>query len=175
MVSIKVKAPLLEQLRINLFDLAPFKIVGRRSLYLALASVGGVTLALFFSASLPTVFQTLEFWLIDAPIFLIPTIIFFWNTYPTHKVIASAKKDEIREVRHHIRAVSRALLTRNGQLRDAPRTSDRLQALIAYEQRLQQVQTWPYDVSTLRSLVVSALIPGVTVLAQVPLRRLLPW
>lgn len=175
-VSIKVTAALLElPLRVNLLDLSPFEVVGRSSLCMALAFVGGVTLALFFSAPEPSVFQTLEFWLINAPMFVIPVIIFFWNMYPTHGIIASAKEDEIREVRHHIRAVSRQLLTRNGQPRITPQASDHLQALITYEKRLHQVQTWPYDVSTLRSLVVSVLIPGVTVLAQVGLRRALGW
>ncbi len=175
-VSVRVTAGLLEQqLRVNLLDLSPFKIVGRSSLYLALAFVGGVTIALIFSAPEPAVLGAWEFWLVNGPMFMMPVVIFFWNMYPTHRIIASAKADELKELRRQMRSLSLRLLEGIEKAEGTPQVSAEMQALIAYEQRLEQVQTWPYDVTTLRSLVVSVLIPGVTVVAQVAVRRLVGW
>lgn len=173
-VSIRVTAALLQQpLSVDVLNLGPFKVVGRSSLYLALAFVGGVTIALVFSAPDASVLLTLEFWLINGPMFLMPVMIFFWNMHPTHKLIASAKEAELEDMRHLMRSLSVRLLEGIRETEGAPQVTAEIQALIAYEKRLEQVQTWPYDVSTLRSLVVSVLVPGVTVLAQVAVRRLL--
>ncbi len=173
-VSVRVTAALLQQpLRVDVFDLGPFEVVGRSSLYLALAFVGGVTIALVFSAPDLSGLLTPEFWLINGPVFLMPVVIFFWNMYPTHKIIAAAKQGELRELRHHLRSLSVRLMEGINRTKGAPQISAEIQALIAYEERLEQVQTWPYDVSTLRSLVVSILVPGITVLAQVAVRQLL--
>lgn len=175
-VSVRVTAALLEQpLRVNVFNLRPFKVVGRSSLYLALAFVGGVTIALFFSAPDLSGLLTPQFWLINGPMFLMPVVIFFWNMYPTHRIIASTKEAELQDLRHHMRSLSLRLVEGIREMDGAPQVSVEIQALIAYEKRLEEVQTWPYDVSTLRSLVISVLVPGITVLAQAAVRRLLGW
>ena len=175
-VSVRVTATLLEQpLQVNLFDLDAFKVVGRSSLYLALAFIGGFSLALFFSSPDFSVFQNLEFWLINLPVFLIPVIIFFWNMYPTYKIIDSAKRTALKQAGQKIRAVSARLLAGIDRSPETGVLSQSLQGLIVYEQRLEKVQTWPYEVSTLRSLFGSILIPVITVVGQVALRRLLGW
>jgi len=175
-VSVRVTARLLKQpLQVNLFDLDAFKVVGRSSLYLALAFIGGFTLALFFTAPDFSVLQNVEFWLINLPMFLIPVIIFFWNMYPTHKIIDSAKRAALKQAGQMIRVVSARLMAGIDHTSGAGELSQSLQGLIAYEQRLEKVQTWPYEVSTLRSLFGSILIPVITVVGQVALRRLLGW
>ena len=158
-----------------LFDLDPFKVVGKSSLYLALAFIGGFTLALIFSAKDLSIFKNLEFWLINMPMFLIPFFIFFWNMYPTHKIIDLAKRDALKKAGQVIQGTSAQLLNENNQTAEAADLSQTVQGLLAYEQRLEQVQTWPYETSTLRSLFGSILIPVVTVVGQVILRRLLGW
>lgn len=175
-ISVRVTAQLLKQpLRVNLFDLDAFKVVGKSSLYLALAFIGGFTLALIFSAPDFAVFQSLDFWIINFPMFVIPVIIFFSNMYPTHKIIDSAKRAALKQVAQQVRTVSDQMLTGAGQSSDAGMLSQAMQGLIALEERIDKVQTWPYEVSTLRSLFGSILIPAVTVVAQVLLRRMLGW
>ena len=175
-VSVRITAQLLKQpLQVNLFDLDAFKVVGKSSLYLSLAFIGGFTLALFFSAPDFSVFQSVDFWIINFPMFVLPVIIFFSNMYPTHKIIDSAKRAALKQAGQKIRAVSDQMLKSADQSSDVESLSHKLQGLIALEERLSKVQTWPYEVSTLRSLLGSILIPAFTVIAQVLLRRVLSW
>jgi hypothetical protein len=46
-------------------------------------------------------------------------------------------------------------------------------ALLAYEQRLADARTWPYNTAMLRTLFLSVLVPGITLLAKTLLDRLL--
>lgn len=173
-LSVQVTAELLKQpLQVNLFDLSPYKVVGKSSLYLALAFIGGVTLALVFSAPDASVFQSLQFWLINMPMFLIPVIIFFWNMQPTHSIIERAKRKALKQTGQKIEAVSTRLMMDIERTSDTEQLSQTLQALLALEKRIYDVLTWPYEASTLRSLFGSVLIPIITVLIQVVLRRLL--
>jgi hypothetical protein len=171
-VTIRVIAQLIKQpLKVNLFNLDPFKVIGKTSLYLALAFIGGISLALIFTAPSLSVFQNLEFWIINLPILMIPVGIFFWNMYPTHKIIDMAKKKALRKVGHKISRVSDRLLNDEDFSSDAGDFRQPLQGLIALEERVEKVQTWPYDISTLRALMGSILIPVLTVFAQVLVRN----
>lgn len=173
-LSVQITAELLKQpLQVNLFDLSPYKVVGRSSLYLALAFIGGVTLALVFSAPDPSVFQSLQFWLINMPMFLIPVIIFFWNMQPTHLIIERAKRKALKQTGQTIQVLSRQLMEGIERTSDTEQLSQTLQAMLALEKRINDVLTWPYEASTLRSLFGSVMIPIITVLIQVVLRRLL--
>jgi hypothetical protein len=173
-LSIRDTALLLEQpLRVDLFNLAPFKVIGKSSLYLAFAFIGGVTMALLFTTPDLMVFESLEFWVINTPMFFMPIAIFFWNMYPTHKIINAAKKDTLKQVGSKIDQTSTSFMKNLESRPDAFQGGLTLMGLIAYEERLEQVQTWPYDVVMLRSLFGSILIPALTVVAQVFLRQLL--
>ncbi len=173
-LSIRDTALLLEQpLRVDLFNLAPFKVVGKSSLYLALAFIGGVTMAMFFTTPDLQALQNLGFWLINSPMFFMPIAIFFWNMNPTHKIIDIAKKNALKQVGLKISQRSTRFLTDLEGSPDAVQEGLTLMGLIAYEERLEQVQTWPYDVAMLRKLFGSILIPALTVIAQVFLRQLL--
>lgn len=174
-VSIKFTAVLLKQpLHVDLFNLTPYKIAGQHSLLLALAFVGGITISLIFSAFDLTALQQPIFWIINTPILTVPLVIFFLNMSPTQKIIAAAKTEALNAVGGRISAIALDLLqSGGGQVSNRESLSGELEALLAYEQRLQQIQTWPYDVSTLRTLFVSVLVPALTVLAQVYLRTLL--
>lgn len=174
-ISIKVTAALLRRpLNVNVFDLTPFDAIGQQSLVLALSFVGGITLSLVFTAFDPAMLAAPVFWLVNLPILLVPVAVFFLNMSPTHRIIAEAKKAELETVRQHIpRLAHRLLLHDDAEADDKTRLSTRFEALLAYEQRLQQVQTWPYDVSTLRKLFASFLLPVITVVAQVLLRMML--
>jgi hypothetical protein len=55
-------------------------------------------------------------------------------------------------------------LESGGELSGAER---RITALAAYESRLQQARTWPYNTAMLRTVFVSVLIPGGTIIRRV--------
>jgi hypothetical protein len=175
-VSVRITGELLKQpLKVDLFDLDPYKVVGKSSLYLALSFIGGFSLALLFTAQDLSVIQDIEFWLINMYMFLLPVIIFFWNMYPTYKIIDSAKKDALKQVGQQIRVFKDRMLADSSPPAEILSISQSLQGLIALEDRLEKIQSWPYEISTLRSLLGSILIPAITVVGQVVLRRLFGW
>ena len=176
LVSVRVTSELLKQpLKVDLFDLEPYKVVGKSSLYLALAFIGGFSLALLFTGADLSVVQSFEFWIVNMYMFFLPVIIFFWNMYPTYKIIDSEKKESLKQVRQQIRGAKERMLAEANASVDTASLSQSLQGYIALEERLEKVQSWPYEVSTLRSLMGSILIPVVTVVGQVMLRRMLGW
>ncbi len=132
-------------------------------------------MTLIFTAQNHLVFQDLVFWIINMPMFFLPVIIFFWNMYPTYQIIDSAKKDALKQVGQKIRIIKEGMLAGSTSPADIGLLSESLQGLIALEHRLEVIQAWPYRVSTLRSLLGSILIPVITVVAQVVLRRMLGW
>lgn len=175
-VSVRITSELLKQpLKVDLFDLGPYKVVGKSSLYLALAFIGGFSLALLFTGADLTVVQSFEFWIVNMYMFFLPVIIFFWNMYPTYKIIDSEKKDALKQVGQQIRRLKDSMLAETSPPADSGALSQSMQGLIVLEERLEKVQSWPYEVSTLRSLMGSILIPVITVVGQVFLRRLLGW
>jgi hypothetical protein len=173
--SIKVTATLLKQpLDVNVFDLKPFDAIGQQSLFLALAFVGGITISLAFSDFELAMLQSPGFWLVNVPVILVPGAIFFLNMSPTHRILTDAKKQELETVQQYIPILAHSLLDQDDEQRaDVALVSARVEALLAYETRVQQVRTWPYDVSALRALFASFLVPILTVLVQVVLRMLL--
>lgn len=175
-VSVRITGELLKQpLKVDLFDLDPYKVVGKSSLYLALSFIGGFSLALLFTAHDLSVIQDIEFWLINIYLFILPVFIFFWNMYPTYKIIDSAKKDALKQVGQQIRRIKESMLEQSSTTADFVFMSQSLQGFIVLEERLEKVQSWPYETSTLRSLLGSILIPFITVVGQVLLRRLFGW
>ncbi len=160
MLSVDFTAVLLKQpLRVNLFDLSPLIVVGRQSLLLALAFVGGIAVSLLFVTVDRTFGQRLDFWLFYVPLLLMPIAIFFFNMYPTHRLIAAARKAELVKVRRHIPELSQQLLDRLDSGEKVDKLSTTVAAVLAYEQRLRQISTWPYDTGMLRALLVSVFFP----------------
>ncbi len=45
-------------------------------------------------------------------------------------------------------------------------------ALLAYEQRLTDARTWPYNTAMLRTLFLSVLVPAITILLKTLVERL---
>jgi hypothetical protein len=161
-----------EPLRIDLFDVAPFNAIGRQSLLTALVFVGGITLSLLLSGLEPAILRLPEFWLVYIPLALVPVFVFFLNMHPTHQVLADAKKRELQVVQRHIQQAGRALIQRREESQDIGNLAAEIQALIAYDQRLQMTRTWPYNTAMLRTLFFSVLIPVATVLVRYIIERL---
>ncbi len=171
--STRLTAAVLRQpLSINPLDTSPFEAIGRQSLLLALIFVGGISLSLLLSVQEPNVFREPAFWLSFAPMALAPVIIFFLTMRPTHRVLYAAKNRELKAARARILQVSSDLAQRVDSSQDSLGLAQVTSALLAYEQRLTDARTWPYNTAMLRTLFLSVLVPAITILLKTLVERL---
>jgi hypothetical protein len=165
--STRVTGALLRQhLRVNPLDVSPFEAVGRQSLLLSLVFVGGITLSLLLVGVSPAILRRWEFWAIYAPLVSIPVVVFFLNMAPTHRLLQAARDVELRRVDGLIRQACASLVRELEQGVSAAESAQRVSALTAYEARLLQARTWPYNTAMLRAVFVSILVPGGTVIGR---------
>jgi hypothetical protein len=154
-----------QPLEIDLFAMEPFEAIGRQSLMLALAFMGGSALALFFVAPIEAISPTF-IWASALPAVLVAVSIFFLNMQPTHRVLAAAKVRALQDVRTRLSGAYQTLVERQQMDGDTGSVSSLLSSLLDYEQRLQQSRTWPYNTDMLRTLLLSVLVPIGTVLLR---------
>jgi hypothetical protein len=153
-------------MQINLFDATAFEAVGRQSLLLALVFAGGITLSLLFQTPRAEDLRLLQFWIVYLPPALAPVAVFFLNMLPTHRILAAAKQRELDETHRSMLQAYRA-----SQQRLAAGQSDadgvaEATLLFAYEQRLRDARTWPYNTTMLRTIFLSGLVPVATSIIQ---------
>lgn len=153
-------------LRVDPLGLAPFEAIGRQSLAIALAFAGGITLGLLLGNYGSAALANIRFWLLFAPLFLLPVLLFFLNMIPTHRVLSRAKKRELETVRKELHLAFRQLLQSRQAGDTAGSLSSEVSALVAYEKQLDEASSWPYHPATLRTLIFGVLVPLVTVLAR---------
>lgn len=162
-----------QPMHVDIFDTKPFESVGRQSLVVALVFVGGLTLGVVFSISPEDVLSwqawlfSWESWIINVPLIVVPILIFFFSMRDTHRVLAAEKRRDLEEVQRHILLACRTLMARRNAGEDTGSLGDEINALVAYEKRIQQVGTWPYDVATLRTLFFSVLLPAGAALGRI--------
>jgi len=150
---------------INVFDLGFLEPIGRWSLGIALAFIGGDTLSLLF-LSWPTI--DIETMVIYIPLILAPVLVFFLNMRSTHDIIVEAKGRDLRMVRERLAAGSQMLRNRaeKGQVEEMEALLDSFTAWVTYENRVEEVPEWPYTESIMRRLVVSMLLPLGVIVVQ---------
>jgi hypothetical protein len=153
-------------LRIDPLDVTPFEAIGLQSLMLALIFVGGVTLSLLFLGVHPEVFLQWQLYVIYAPLIIVPVLVFFLNMAPTHHRLRAARDSELGRVQHLIRRECSEMVQRMEQGDEPAASAQRVSALAAYESRLLQARTWPYNTTMLRTVFVSVLIPGGTMIGR---------
>lgn len=153
-------------MNIDILNPAPFESVGRQSLLLALVFIGGITLSLIFTYE-PSQLTDLGFWISNLVLIIFTFSIFFISMRPTHQMLAAEKKQTLEPVTEQINQSCRELHTQLEDGRDPGSLSSQISALVVYEQRLSAARTWPYNVTTLRTLFFSVLIPLLSVLARV--------
>jgi hypothetical protein len=154
-----------QPLEVDIFDLAPFRPIGRQSLVSALAFIGGLVLSMIFSFRLSSIYSW-EFWLILIIMVIVPVLIFFLSMRDTHRVLSAEKKRELALVQERVVRSSRLLMETSETSQDAGMLGAEINALAAYEERLLAASTWPYDTAMLRTLVFSVIIPGGAALAR---------
>jgi hypothetical protein len=153
-------------MRVDPLDITPFEAIGRQSLVIALAFVGGNTLGLLLANYGSAALANPRFWLLFAPLFLLPVVVFFLNMVPTQRVLSQAKKCELAAVRGELHAAFRLLLQRRQAGEPTGSLSQEVNALTAFEQHLNEATSWPYNPAILRALIFGVLAPITTMLAR---------
>jgi hypothetical protein len=157
-----------QEIKFDVLDPSPFEPIGRQSLLLAIAFVGGITISLVLAYQ-PGSMGSVEFWLVYLVLVVVTVLIFFMNMLPTHRVLSSEKKQRLEPVKCHIHRLYHLLVEALDANRDTGSLSGEITALEKYEYRLQHARTWPYDTDMLRKLFFSVLIPLGTLLARLML------
>jgi hypothetical protein len=158
-----------QPLRVDPLDIRPFEGIGRQSLVLAMAFIGVIALGLLLARYGEAAFLELRFWLLYLPVIAVPITVFFLRVQSTHRVLADAKAGELGEVRRELHNAFRRLLLQQRTGQEAGDLATVVAGLADYEQALAESRTWPYDITTIRTLVLSIFVPLMTIL----LRRVL--
>ena len=147
-----------QPLEIDLLDTKPFEPIGRQSLTISLVFIGGITLGLVFGLNVQQIYfwQT---WIISAPLAAVAVLVFFLNMRHTHRVLAAEKKRELAAVEQRIRLARQTMRQRIATGESLGAIAAEFNALVAYEARLRAAPTWPHNISMLRTLLFSTLIP----------------
>jgi len=168
LASTRLTPSLLRQpIRVDLFDISPFEAIGRQSLLIALVFIGGITLSLLISNFQPGILRRIDFWLVYGPLVLVPIAIFFLTMQPIHRILAAAKNREMGVVKKKINQIGREIMDCLNREAEAATKAQIINALIAYEQRLHNARTWPYNTSMLRTLFFSVLVPAGTLIGRI--------
>ena len=163
-----------QPMSVNTLDTSPFEAVGRQSLLLALTFIGGITLSLIVGGVQQENLSDFGFWLSYAPIIAAPVLVFYLNMLATHRVLATAKKRSLAATRCQLEHAGQDLVQRLAEHQDTGSLAATVATLIAYEHRLTDARTWPYNTAMLRTLFFSLLLPIGTALLQMVWRRLFP-
>jgi hypothetical protein len=150
---------------IDLFELTPYQVMGRHSLFLALVFVGGTVLSLIFGTQAQSL-QSIEFWIVYLVLGLVPVLVFFVNMQPTHRVLAREKKRRLDRLQARIHQLIQELEISQDGADVSEQFASQFNALVAYEQRLQNARTWPYNTAQLRTVFFSILLPVFTALGK---------
>jgi MFS family permease len=142
-------------LRLSIFDLSPLRPVARFAYSAAAAFVISIAVSELFLLA-PGVPDDLVVRLLIAyaAILIIATALFLYVMWDSHQAIVALKQTELSRVRKLLAEAYRDGLTAS------------MSAGLALEQRIESVSEWPYDIRTLRSLIVSYLVPGIAAAAQ---------
>jgi hypothetical protein len=161
-VNILLRLPI----QVDPLDRKPFEPIGRWSLAIALAFVGGIVLGLILGSYGTAALLNPRFWLLFLPLSLLPVVVFYLNMRPTHRVLDTARERALGEVQRELRRSFPTLLGRVQRGESTGNLPWEVNALVAYEKALDQASTWPYNPTILRTLVVSVLVPTVTLLVR---------
>ncbi len=160
-----------QEMKIDIFDLKAFEPIGRYSLYVALAFVGGSALSVIFFNPFIGGINTPSL-ILYGTLALMTPLVFFVGMRPTHRVLAEKKEQEIEEVERAIAATFREMKARKARGEDVSAVSTELNLWLQYEARLRKARTWPYNTAMLRTLFLSILIPAGASLVQHVVGRL---
>ena len=148
-----------QPLDIDIFNLKPFEPIGRQSLAISLAFMGGIAISLLFSDISAGIF-TIEFWVVYLILVMVAVLVFFMNMMPTHRVLSAAKDEEMVVVDRNLLAAYRKMKGLKTGEAGTQAAAQELNAWKTCQDLLGETKTWPYSIETLRNLLITILIPG---------------
>jgi hypothetical protein len=146
---------------VNVFELKALEPVARWGLGIAMSYVGGITLSLLLVPQVTLSIQNIAtYGILTAA----PVLVFFASMWSSHRVMAEAKKRELKVVRHSLAAASQALkrCAAQGRTEEMQVLFDLIAGWGAYEKQVEAVPEWPYTAQIRRNLLVSLLLPLAT-------------
>jgi hypothetical protein len=143
---------------INVFELKALEPVARWGLGIALSYVGGITLSLLLVPRFTLNIQNIATY---GVLTAAPVLVFFASMFSSHRIMAEAKKRELKVVRGSLAAASQALkrCAAEGRTEEMQVLFDLLASWGAYEKQVEAVPEWPYTAQIRRNLLVSLLVP----------------
>jgi hypothetical protein len=137
-------------LKLSIFDLSPLRPVARFAYGVAAAFMVSIAISELFLLAPGVPFDLVVRLVIAyAAILIIATALFFYVLWDSHVAIRALKQKELARVRALLAEAYTEGLTTS------------VTAGLALEHRIADVSEWPYDTRTLRSLVVSLLLPAI--------------
>jgi len=152
-------------LDIDIFNLKPFEPIGRQSLAISLAFMGGIAISLLFSDISAGIF-TIEFWVVYLILVMVAVLVFFLNMMPTHRVLSAARDEEMEIVEHNLLTSYQELKQQNSNGAATQSSAEKLNAWKISQEMVEGAKTWPYSIDTLRNLLITVLIPGAAAVAR---------
>ncbi len=165
--GIKVTNELLNQpTNVDPFDLTAFEPIGRQSLLLSLALLGGVLLSLL-SASVQDRSLWAQYIIVYSTSVSVSVFLLFWSMRTVHQLLAETKRRHLDEIEGNIAQAYYDLKTRIADKRDTHAVATELNALVAAKQQLRETRTWPFDTEMVSTLSIAVLIPLFVGLARI--------
>jgi hypothetical protein len=158
-------------MEIDLFNLKPFEPIGRHSLFIALAFIGGCVISAIHlnPTNALNYFNLVVYGLLIS----VAMLMFFLSMRHTHQKLADQKATELLKARKNISSCFQALQLHPDTNQNVREISTELDLWTKYELRLKEARTWPYNTAMIRTLVISVLLPAIVSLAQRILSTLL--
>jgi hypothetical protein len=173
-----------QPLRIDIFDPAPVRPMGRWGLSVAAAIMGGVTISVLLVGDARDLVG-----IEHLPMYLVATatsiLSFFGSLSSAHRALVAAKEGELRAIRGKLAAMYAELKRRpeGGGARDpepgafserggGAEMANAITAWLGYERRIANAEEWPYTANTLRGLFASVLLPIMVTIIQQVIARL---
>ena len=151
-------ALLWQPIRVEIFDLEPFRPIGRQSLWLSLMFVGGMMLGLL-SSNFAEEELRLEYLINNAVIIALIVAVFFVNTRNVHRVLAATRRQKLESVERHLARAYYRLEELIAENQDTHAVATELNTLAISKQELKAIRTWPYNTQILRTIFISILSP----------------
>jgi len=140
------------------------------SLGISLVFIGAIVLSIIGNVSQATK-VVLDWGTITGYVIMIcvTLLIFFLSMWSAHRAMSEAKRSSLTLARGHLAETSRELEGRvaKGQRTGMIELSSTVTALAAYEKRVNEVSTWPFDAGIVRRLLVLILTPGLVYLVKI--------
>jgi len=154
-------------LKIDIFNTGVLTPIARWSLATSALFVGGISLSLIFQTQ-----ENLITWqniTIYSVLIITALLIFFMSIQSVHRAIVKAKSSKTALANKHLTVASHELEEKaaSGQLEGIGELSSAVAAWAAYEKKVSEVHTWPFNTVIIRRLFASILAPAVIYLLKV--------